>query len=171
MNHRLLYLPDGISDIRLWRILEMSYDENDIPFGVTWMPGGWNLNLMWNLRSGLPYTPTDASGTLIEGHYMSERTEWTDVMDLNFTKYFMLGQWKTSLWLEVRNLFNKNNVLHVDDNYGRVGNPNSFDSYTGEVGWVNDSVSPNYVQNPFAGPNPEAWDNPRYVRIGLGLEF
>lgn len=151
--------------------LGLNYGPNDPLFGLEWMPGGWNMSAIWNLRSGLPYTPTDASGTRIEGQYMSERTGWTDAVDLNMTKYFEIGKWRASLWLEVRNLFDRQNELQVDDNYGRVGAPQAFDDYTGIAGWVNDTQSPNYVQDPFAGPNPEAWDNPRLVRLGLGLEF
>ena len=149
----------------------MRYADNQPLLGIDWMPGGWDMNLLWNIRSGLPYTPTDASSTRIEGQYMSERTEWTNVADLNLTKFFKVWKWRTSLWLEIRNLFDRTNILHVDDNYGRVGAPQAFDDYTGKPGWVNDSISPNYSQNPYAGPNPEAWDNPRFIRLGLGLEF
>ncbi len=149
----------------------LNYGDKEPLFGVDWMPGGWNINLLWNIRSGLPYTPTDAAGTRIEGRYMSERTDWTNTADINVTKYFTFGKWRPSLWLEVRNLFDRRNVLQVDDNYGRVGKPQAFDDYSGMPGWVNDTASPNYVQNPFFGPNPEAWDNPRLIRLGLGLEF
>jgi len=151
--------------------LGLNYGDKDPLFGIEWMPGGWSGSMVWSVRSGLPYTPTDASGTRIEGQYMTERTDWTNVIDLNLSKYFKFGQWRTSLWLEVRNLFDIQNVLQVDDYYGRVGAPQAYDDYTGMAGWVNDSASPNYVQNPFAGPNPEAWDNPRFIRLGLGLEF
>ncbi len=149
----------------------LTYADDEPIFGIEGAPGGWNINMIWSINSGLPYSPTDASGTLIEGRYMTERTDWTDVINLNLTKYFNIYGWRTSLWLEVRNLLDSQNMLQADDNYVRVGTPQSFDCFTGEVGWVIDSVSPNYVQNPFAGPNPEAWDNPRFMRIGLGLEF
>jgi hypothetical protein len=102
---------------------------------------------------------------------MSKRTDWTSVADLNLIKYFKFRNLRPSLWLEVRNIFDQVNVLQVDDNYGRVGTPQAFDDYTGKPGWVNDQSSPNNVQNPLAGPNPEAWDNPRFVRVGLGLDF
>ena len=149
----------------------LHYGAKEPLFGIAWMPGDWDLNLLWNIRSGLPYTPTDASGTRIEGQYMSERTDWTNVADLNVTKFFSIGKWRASLWFEIRNLFDRQNVMQVDDNYGRVGTPEAFDDYTGLPGWVNDTQSPNYVQNPFSGPNPAAWDNPRFVRVGLGLDF
>ncbi len=151
--------------------LGFNYADNEPLFGIEWMPGGWNANLIWNLRSGLPYTPTDRTGTRIEGQYMTERTEWTNVGDINVTKRFNVGKWRASIWLEVRNILDTQNVMQVDDYYGRVGTPQAFDDYTGMPGWVNDSSSPNYVQNPFAGPNPEAWDNPRFIRLGLGLDF
>lgn len=151
--------------------LGLRYGPRDPLFGVRGLPGDWEFNLLYNARSGLPYTPTDASSTRIEGKYMSERTPWSFVADLNLVKYFTIGRWRASLWVEIRNLFDYKNLLNVDDNYGRVGAPQAFDDYTGEPGWVNDRASPNDVQNPFAGPNPEAWDNPRFIRTGLGIEF
>lgn len=147
------------------------FGDNDPLFGIDWMPGGWSGSLLTHVASGLPYTPTDASNTRIEGQYMSKRTDWTSVADLNLIKYFKFRNLRPSLWLEVRNIFDQVNVLQVDDNYGRVGTPQAFDDYTGKPGWVNDQSSPNNVQNPLAGPNPEAWDNPRFVRVGLGLDF
>jgi outer membrane receptor protein involved in Fe transport len=151
--------------------LGLQYGPHQPLLGINGAPGDWQFNLIWSARSGLPYTPTDASSTLIEGKYMSERTPWTYVADLNATKYFSIGKWRTSIWLEVRNLFDQRNIQNVDDYYGRVGAPEAFDSYTGEAGWVNDRSSPNDPLDPFAGPNPEAWSNPRYIRIGLGLDF
>lgn len=152
--------------------LALNYGPREPLLGVKWLPGDWAINLLANYGSGLPYTPTDASGTRIEGREMSERTPWTLNADLNATKYFTLvSRYRLGIFLEVRNLLDRRNILQVDDYYGRAGEPEAFDSYTGEPGWVNDSASPNYVQNPFAGPNPEAWDNPRFIRLGLGVQF
>ncbi len=148
-----------------------NFGADDPLFGIDWMPGGWSGNFLMNFATGLPYTPTDASHTRIEGQYMSKRTDWTSVADFNLTKYFKVKNLRPSIWFEVRNLFDRINVEQVDDNYGRVGTPQAFDDYTGKPGWVNDQSSPNNVQNPFAGPNPEAWDNPRFIRVGLGLDF
>lgn len=150
----------------------LSYKENEPLLGIKGMPGGWDINLLWNIRSGLPYTPTDASGTRIEGQYMSKRTGWTNWADFNLVKHLKVWRnWRASLWLQVLNLFDRENILHVDDNYGRAGEPNAFDAYSGLPGWVNDNASPNFILNPYAGPNPDAWDNPRFIRLGLGLEF
>ncbi len=149
----------------------LRYGKGEHPKELPWLPGNWNLNMIFNARSGLPYSPTDASSTPIPGQTMSQRTAWTGTLDLNFTKYFEVWKVKPSFWLEIRNLLDRKNIQHVDDNYGRAGQPSAFDDYTGRSGWVNDSQSPNYVQDPYAGPNPEAWDNPRFIRIGLGLQF
>jgi len=151
--------------------LGLNYGPREPVFGIKGAPGDWAFNTIITVESGLPYTPTDASGTRIEGREMSERTPWTYNTNLNLAKFFTFGRWRTSLWIEVRNLFDTENVDQVDDNYGRAGRPNAFDDLTGEPGWVNDSASPNYVLNPVAGPNPDAWRNPRFIRIGLGLEF
>lgn len=149
----------------------LSYGDKEPLFGVKGMPGGWDLNFLWNIRSGLPYSPTDASGTLIEGQYMTERTEWTNTADINISKSFPLGKYRSTLWLEIFNIFDETNVMNVDDNYGRAGAPNAFDDYSGTAGWVNDTSSPNYSQNRYAGPNSDAFDNPRFIRLGLGFEF
>lgn len=148
-----------------------SYGHREPIFGIHGAPGDWEINCIFKAASGLPYTPTDASGSFIEGKEMTERTPWTYNTDLNIAKFFTIGMWRTSIWLEVRNLFDNKNLLQVDDNYGRAGRPDAYDDLTGEPGWVNDTTSPNYVLNPVAGPNPEAWDNPRIFRIGLGVEF
>ncbi|MBM3328108.1 MAG: TonB-dependent receptor [Calditrichaeota bacterium] len=150
----------------------LSYGPEDRPFGSPFVPGGWDFNVLWNIRSGLPYTPTDASGTRIEGKYMSERTPWTNSVDFNIIKRIpIVGSYRGALWLQVFNVLDRRNILPVDDNYGRAGSPNAFDDYTGQPGWVNDTVSPNFVLNPYAGPNQDAFDNPRFIRLGLGVDF
>lgn len=149
----------------------LNYGEKEPLFGIEGMPGDWNLDLLWNIRSGLPYSPTDASGTLIEGQYMSKRTAWTNSADLNVSKGFSIGNYQTTLSLQVYNIMDETNLLNVDDNYGRAGAPNSYDDYSGQAGWVNDTASPNNSQNRYAGPNPDAFDNPRLIRLGLGFEF
>jgi outer membrane receptor protein involved in Fe transport len=149
----------------------MNYGPTEPFLGIKGMPGDVSINLLWNLRSGLPYSPTDASGTKLEGRYMSKRTPWTKSADLNITKYYTIGKYRPSVWFQIFNLFDRENLLNVDDNYGRAGEPNAFDDYTGRAGWVNDTSSPNYSQVRYAGPNPDAFDNPRVFRLGLGLEF
>lgn len=149
----------------------LSYGPKEPLFGITNAPGDWDFSLLWNIRSGLPYSPTDESGTPIQGQYMSKRTPWSYDADLNATKYFNVGKFRASLWFQVYNLFNDKNVVNVDDNYGRAGEPNTFDDHSGQAGWVNDSSSPNWILNRAAGPNPDAWDSPRTMRIGLGLDF
>ena len=92
--------------------------------------------------------------------------------DLNVTRAFRFGNLNWAALIEVRNLFDRANVLGWDRN------PSTIDTYlgddnphAGEAGYINDSISPNDGQSTKAGPNPDAWDIPRLIRFGLAVEF
>ncbi len=136
------------------------------PFTASWMKSGWSVNVLSQALSGLPYTPTYASGTDVEGQEFAKRSPWTYTTDLNINRSFRYGKLNWMLLVEVRNLFNAKNVLGWD------ASPSTIDTYLdGLPGYVNDNASPNYGLNPKSGPNPDAWDARRVIRAGLALEF
>jgi outer membrane receptor protein involved in Fe transport len=138
------------------------------PFTATWLKSGWSVNVLSQLLSGLPYTPTYANGTDVFGQEFSRRSPWTYTTDLNVSRAFRYGDLNWRLLVEVRNVFNALNVQGWD------AAPNTIDTYIGhdgEAGYVNDNASPNYSLNPKSGPNPDAWDIRRLIRVGLALEF
>lgn len=136
------------------------------PFSTKWLASGWSINVLSQSLSGLPYTPTYASGTDIEGQEFAKRSPWTYTTDLNITRSLRGGSLNWILLMEVRNLFNAKNVLGWD------AAPSTIDTHLdGKPGYVNDNASPNYGLNPKSGPNPDAWAALRTIRVGIALEF
>lgn len=136
------------------------------PFSAEWLRSGWTINWLSQFLSGLPYTPTQVNGNNIEGQEFGKNSPWTYQTDINVARHFRTGGLEWRALLEVRNLFNVRNVLGWDRNQ------NTIDTYNdGEPGFINDSNSPNYGLNPKAGANPDAWDIPRQVRVGLAVDF
>lgn len=141
------------------------------PFTEKWLETGWNVNLISQALSGLPYTPTYSNGSDIIGQEFSRSSPWTYQTDVNVSRALRMAGLNWRLLLQVTNLFDNVNVLGWDIN------PNTLDTYTapgmpgGVPGYVNDPVSPNFGQNPKSGPNPDAWGPRRSIRAGLAVDF
>ncbi|MCB9357953.1 MAG: TonB-dependent receptor [Calditrichaeota bacterium] len=146
--------------------LGASYPLKGEPFSGEWLRTGWTINWLSQFLSGLPYTPTQINGSNVEGQEFAENSPWTYQTDVNIARHFRMGKLDWQALLEVRNLFNTKNILGWDRNM------NTLDTYSdGEPGYINDSNSPNYGLNPSGGANPDAWDIPRQVRVGLAVDF
>jgi len=160
-------------------VLNLAYHEalKGKAFSTDWFKTGWTVNVISQLLSGLPYTPTYANGTDVTGQEYSRRGPWNYTTDLNLTRDFRYAGLNMKLLVEVRNLFNVRNVQGID-NYGSASDQNLLDTYlatdNGRPGYVNDNASPNYWGPntvPRGAPNPDAWDVRRLIRAGLALEF
>jgi outer membrane receptor protein involved in Fe transport len=155
-------------DRRHQLVLNLSYDQplTGRPFTVKWLESGWNVNVISQALSGLPYTPTYYNGTDVAGQEFSKNSPWIFQTDLNLSRAFKLASLNWRLLLQVRNLFDNVNVLGWD------ANPYTIDTFlNGTPGYVNDTASPNYGQNPKSSPNPDAWGERRAIRLGLAVEF
>lgn len=112
----------------------------------------FNLNILFQAGSGLPYTPYVDPTVRIDVN--SARKPWTSTVDLRMIKKVWFSSVATSLFLEVTNLLDAQNVRYV---YSRTGKP--FD--TGVSGLV--------------GSSPDADHNPAYVgpprMISAGVQF
>ncbi|MBI5059673.1 TonB-dependent receptor [candidate division KSB1 bacterium] len=144
----------------------LHYPLKGAPFSADWLRTGWQINVLSQALSGLPYTPTGLTGEEIPDQQFTEHTPWVYTTDLNIARAFRYGGLNWSLLLEVRNVFNALNVVGWD------ANTFTIDTYLdGKPGYVNDSNSPNYGYSPRSGANPDAWDERRLVRAGLAVEF
>ncbi len=112
----------------------------------------FNLNIIFQAASGLPYTPYVDPTVRIEVN--SGRKPWTSTVDLRMTKKFWFSNIATAFFVEVTNLLNKENVRYV---YPRTGKP--FD--TGLAGLVGSSPDANY--------NPNHVGPPRIIKAGIQL--
>ena len=110
----------------------------------------FNLNLLIQAGSGLPYTPYVDPTVRIDIN--SGRKPWTSTVDLRMIKKVWFSTIAASFFLEITNLLNVENVRYV---YSRTGKP--FD--TGLAGLVGSS--------PDADHNPSYVGPPRIIRMGV----
>ncbi|MBN2543895.1 TonB-dependent receptor [bacterium] len=88
----------------------------------------WNLNVLTDIGSGLPYTKEDTRGQRI-GEVGAERTPWTYSTSLRVDKPFSIAGISASFFVNVTNLFNTMNVLNVYPNTGKVDDNNMTQDY------------------------------------------
>ncbi|MBM4166555.1 MAG: TonB-dependent receptor [Ignavibacteria bacterium] len=109
-------------------------------------------SIIGDIGSGLPYSPREPRGKPI-GDINSGRQPWTSTFDMRIYRALDISPVKITLYLDVKNIFDRKNVLNV------------FDT-TGE---------PNYNTNPAASPesmhNPSFYGPMRHILLGLELEF
>ncbi|MBN1755483.1 TonB-dependent receptor [bacterium] len=97
----------------------------------------WNLNLLTEVGSGLPYTQEDSRGQRI-GEVGGARTPWTYSTDLKLDRPFTIAGISASVFMRVSNLFNMKNILNVYPNTGKVddnGMTQDFTTYMDQT-WV-----------------------------------
>ena len=134
--------------------LNVTIPENNGPqlFGLKPL-SDFNINLLFQLGSGLPYTPYVDPSLRIEIN--SARKPWTTTTDLRMLKNFSVSKnLKAALFMEITNLFDYENVVYV---YSRTGKP--YD--TGLPGLVGSS--------PDANHNPAHVGQPRIFKAGVQL--
>lgn len=89
------------------------------------VPEEWGVNVLYRYNSGKPYTSSDG-----DKDPNSERKDPTSYFDMKANKNFFMGPFKTSIFAEVLNLFDKKNVEWVDSE-GRPGgiyeDPTAYD--------------------------------------------
>ncbi|RMD91380.1 MAG: TonB-dependent receptor [Calditrichaeota bacterium] len=121
--------------------------------------GGTKIGLLFTVKSGLPYTPTqravgDWDFWLRILQTNSSRRPWTYQVDVDISKEFHLGSSHLIFFSRITNLLNTDNALWVYTNTGRLwdAGPQS-------------SRSADFIRDPSAkGP-------PRQIRLGMRLEL
>lgn len=148
--HQEYYLDfDQRHDIALNVNLNIPKDKGPEIFGIKPF-SDFNLNLLYQAGSGLPYTPYVDPTVRIEVN--SGRKPWTSTLDLRMLKRIWFRSIAASVFLEITNLLDTENVRYV---YSRTGKP--FD--TGLAGLVGSS--------PDADHNPSRIGPPRIIRAGV----
>ena len=94
--------------------------KHPVLFGLT-LPDKWGVNILTQLATGLPYTPTTASGGEdVQGLPNSARQPYTVTTDLKAEKSFYIGPLKYKFTLEVKNVFDRSNILEVYTSTGKA---------------------------------------------------
>jgi outer membrane receptor protein involved in Fe transport len=129
--------------------------------------GDLNANMQFTYSSGIPYTPTDSRGN--PGDVGSRRLPSTQTTNLRVDKYLSLGKLDMGLFVDVRNLFDRVNVVDV---YPRTGQPDDDgniplrESYSAAEEWEE------AVENWRAyAADPDHYGRPRTVTVGATLNF
>lgn len=129
----------------------------------------FNTNLQLVINSGTPYMPLDHRGN--PGLPGSERLPSNDNVDMRMDKMFKVtGDLKCGLFLDVRNLFDRKNVVEVDRYTGKPddnGYPPLLEGYSYDY----ERWQKAYEVWKWRRRDPYNWSNPRIVRAGLTLSF
>lgn len=135
--------------------------------------GDWHASLVWDYRSGLPYTFSPPGYFDVElPLYNGSRLPSTSSADLRVTRRFRLRRSTLSATLQVTNLFDRTNVLDVYQTSGRPDTPYYLDAPDAVVRegqyqlWSRD---PKTISGYYA--DPLHWGPRRNIQLGFGLEW
>ncbi|HWR84145.1 MAG TPA: TonB-dependent receptor, partial [Candidatus Deferrimicrobium sp.] len=137
-------------------------------FGMK-LPSAWAVTMVGHYGSGLPYTPTDASGNRL-GERNEGRLPANYTVDMRLNKDFSFGGGKQplSFFVEVDNLFNRHNVIDV---YSRTGQADDDGLRIGS-GWTTEEEKQTWSHyNELYDHDPQNFSPPRTVRVGMELSF
>lgn len=89
------------------------------------LPGGWQIGLRWRYVTGFPYTPfvggfynSDSDRYQpLPGEVLSERIPAFHQLDLRVDKEWAFERWRFSLYLDLQNVYNRENPEAVRYNY------------------------------------------------------
>ncbi len=132
------------------------------------VPDAWGVNLLGRYGSGMAFTKTSVVGDRL-GSLNGERMPYTFRCDLRFNKNFYLTQEASSFFsffVEVENLFDRRNVVDV---YSATGEPDDDAFLALNVN------SPDYEQEKrlyeLMAKDPQNYDHPRQIRVGMEFNF
>ncbi|MCK4715964.1 MAG: TonB-dependent receptor [Candidatus Marinimicrobia bacterium] len=115
-------------------------------------PRNWGINIIGNLGSGLPYTPTDARGRNID-ETNSARKPPTVNIDVRMNKDFVFNKFTLRLFSDIYNVLNFKNVIYV---FSSTGQPNQSANPNASLDWVD---------------RPYYYGAPRHMEIGIDILF
>lgn len=113
--------------------------------------GGLEGTAILRIATGLPFSHTNARGDSIIGLPNDGRLPTTSTLDLLIRRPVRLGGVGGSLYLDVRNLLNRRNVLAVRRDTGRPGPTSAGVQALADAAFL-------------ANPNPIPFESPRYRR-------
>jgi outer membrane receptor protein involved in Fe transport len=132
------------------------------------VPDAWGINMLARFGSGLAYTRTDKNGRRI-GALNAEQMPYILRFDMRFNKDFYFTRSNRtflSFFVEVENLFDRRNVVNV---YTSTGEPND-DGFVAQN--VNSATYQQEVEwTRLMANDPQNYDHPRQVRVGLVFNF
>ena len=126
---------------------------------------GWGLSLIGYFGSGLPYTPTNTLRESTATERNQARLPAFVNLDLRVKKRFKAGGFDYTLFSEVRNVFDRRNVVSVYANTGRPGDDGyTLESFSGR--------SEEFIRlRRLLSLDPQQYAPPREIRLGFEIGF
>jgi hypothetical protein len=139
------------------------------------------VNLLFNVASGTPYTPTQvynevtlsAVSGVVAGPQNSRYGPWTVNMDLKATKAFALAGFRMEAQMWVLNVFDNENPIAVYTSSGSPFSTNFLGTQDGAA-FVTAAGNKGFDGKSFyelAENNPTLFATPRLVRFGIRAAF
>jgi len=119
----------------------------------------FSAGLIWQLQSGLPYTPTYQNLQLVFEN--SGRKPFISYVDFRIARHFNLLRARLNLFLKIYNLFDKRNEIDVYQDTGRAGY-SLVTHYTGERN-ANVNTLDEWLQR------PDFYSEPRKFLLGFEI--
>jgi outer membrane receptor protein involved in Fe transport len=141
-------------------------------------PEDWIVSFIGYLRTGTPYTPsfpTNIADVRFVQNSDDLPVQWN--VDVKAEKFFDVGAFDLSIFVQVDNLFDTRNELFVYENSGRalysideVQNPSRFGNMNNRIARGDPGMVPQSAINEYYA-NPANVSRPRLVRLGASLVF
>jgi len=148
---------------------------------MTWLQNV-DLNVLYNIGSGTPYTPTEvydeptlaAVSSVPSGPLNSRYGPWTQSVDLKATKSFKMAGLDMSAYLWLLNAFDEKNAVQVYTSTGSPFTTSYLNTAAGQA--AKQDLSNKYgldASQAYAAAlqNPSLFTNPRMIRFGLRMGF
>lgn len=134
------------------------------------------VNVLINISSGNPYTPTKAYDEVTlaavtiqpSGSINSLYGPWRNRVDMKLDRGFAFGRYEINAYLWVLNVLNRVNPVAV---YSSSGDPAETGWLTTPTGALSYSTDEERGLYGLAQRNPNNYDSPRMVRFGLRTSF
>jgi len=125
------------------------------------------ISLINNFVSGRPYTPNEQGQRNAQEN--SGRKPYHFTTDLNFYKYFRIGNSRIKCVVKVYNLFDRKNENYVNNDTGRAGS-SLVPTYAGQSITEHENNPAVHSLNEYLY-SPTYYSNPRQILIGLSYNF
>ncbi len=151
-------------------IVPLDWDQRHLFNGVlTFLKSGYGASLITQFRSGQPYTPTTVVASRVGQNTVLNFTRNSRVrpsflnFDLRMSKSFKAGPFDYQLTLNVYNLFDRLNELHIYTDSGRATTSSTFAQIENAT-IVNNSAE-EFLRQPWR------FSEPREIQVGLRIGF
>jgi outer membrane receptor protein involved in Fe transport len=141
----------------------------------------FGINVLYNVASGTPYTPTKvynevtlaAVSTEPAGPINSRYGPWTSSLDLKATRGFRVAGLDCEAYLWLLNAFDTRNAVTVYGSSGSAASTNWLDTEDGQtyLGTASGAGRDGQFLYDLAQNNPNFYTNPRLVRFGFRTNF